>query len=61
MKKMKNYLFVAENNQFTAPFFQIPQKKGYILGLHINGKTIIKCESDFNRLCIEADEVRQLM
>ena len=59
--QFRNYLFLAENNDLTAGYFHVPRQKGYLLGLRINGRKMIKNAEKISELELTKDEVRQLM
>ena len=56
-----DYIFIAENNEMTSRYFHVPRKKGYILGLRLHRKTIIKTASRPDGLVISKEEVRSLL
>ena len=61
IRKKANFILVMKNSPKTADFFKIGEKNGYLLGVFLNGKKLIRCAPRMGELSISADEIRKLM
>ncbi|MBE6372823.1 MAG: LTA synthase family protein [Lentisphaerae bacterium] len=57
----KNFVLFMKNNSTSADFFKKQEKTGYLLGIFIGGKSLIKCTKRISDLKISAGEIRDLM
>lgn len=55
------YLFFASNNSVLAEYFTLPHAAGYLLGMKLNGKSVVKQHDSAEKLEFTAQEVADMM
>ncbi len=55
------YLFITSNTPETAEKYRLPNKKGYLLGLCLNGKMLVKYASPGSMPQISAQEIKCML
>lgn len=59
--KCSGCVWLQENSKTAAAYFKHPESRGYILGLKINGKRVIKSASRIEDLSFRSQEVQALL
>jgi|GEM_PF-2787709 len=59
--KSGDCIWLAENGKRSAAHWNLPDDKGYLLGIHINGKTLVKNAGRFDDLVIRRQEIEELL
>jgi hypothetical protein len=55
------YLFFTSNNSVLAKYFTLPHDTGYLLGMKLNGKSVIKQNDSAEKLEFTAQEVADML
>lgn len=55
------YLFFTSNNSVLAKYFTLPHDSGYLLGMKLNGKSVVKQNDSAEKLEFTAQEVADML